>query len=177
MPRVTFMRIPRVKLPRIPVPPRFYLHPRGPRSVKPYTFASEDIAPDSWEGSQPEWWVYLWLVRRGLREGVDFDYQRPIEGGRTVPGGNVLDFAVRSPLAGLLAWRVQGYYWHLAQGPAVKAGDFIRRLRLQRLGYTVVDILDKDIEDIANRNYVLNEAYHGRELFTISQFYFGGQQH
>lgn len=51
--------------------------------------------------------VYDWFSRNG----VQFDYQVPIGGGRSTKLGQVLDFAVYSG-GSALAMPVQGQYWH-----------------------------------------------------------------
>lgn len=43
-------------------------------------------------GSKEEYWIALWLYKMG----VDFIYQHSVLGGRTRPGGQVIDFWITS---------------------------------------------------------------------------------
>ena len=153
---------PRRKIPIIPSPPSFAVTQRGPTSVNVAALVNPDRAPDTFPGSDPEWWVYRWLIARGFREGIDFSYQVNVGGGRRLLFGNVVDFLVR-PNAATFAWRVMGYYWHLARGYEVIVQDFNGRLRLERDGFSVVDIWDVAIEDPQARDEVLEYALDGIE--------------
>ena len=65
--------------------------------------------------------VYDWFTRNG----VQFDYQVPIAGGRQTKLGQVLDFAVYSG-GSAMALPVQGQYWHTK--PDVAASDELDKL-------------------------------------------------
>ena len=67
------------------------------------------IVPDSWLGSKPEYYIYRAILRRGLREGIDFQYQRNVFGGRTNRGGVIADFFIFVPRVGI---NVQGRFFH-----------------------------------------------------------------
>lgn len=164
----------RVILPKIPSPPRFWVRQLGPRSVQVRALADPNEPPTSWPGTQPEWWAYQWLIRRGLRENIDFHYQVTLSGGRRQLFGNIVDFIISSPIvpAIMMVWRIQGYYWHLAQGHEVIANDLASRLRLEQHGWLVIDILDKDLEDPQQRDDVLSNALIGIETLENSVFIF-----
>jgi|TARA_R100000093_G_scaffold59983_2_gene31588 hypothetical protein len=73
------------------------------------------LAPDWWRaigGSEPEYYVYRALIRRGLTEGSDFTYQSKQAGGRTQLGGAIVDFLLVFPPIGI---NVQSLYWHTTE--------------------------------------------------------------
>ena len=158
-------------------PPRlapFALVQRGPESTRQLApLIDPDKAPDWWPGTNPEWWVYQWLLHRGLKERVDFTYQENVQGGRVIPGGSVIDFMIRGAPGGSLLWRIQGYYWHYGRPGGQRMKDYEKRLRLEGQGFTVIDILDRDIEDPQQREKVLDAALRGVELISLSPFIFG----
>jgi hypothetical protein len=103
--------------------------------------------PASWPGSLPEFLVYQELERRGYDHGVDFTYQSPLMGGRTIKGGVVVDFVFNNPPD--LAIGVQGTFWHYEQGVEVKARDILAREQLAGLGMTLIFIDEDDVlEDV-----------------------------
>ncbi len=62
-------------------------------------------------GSKEEYWCSLALERIERDEGIGWDYQVPIYGGREVSGGLVIDFVVYTP--GRRSWvSPMGRYWH-----------------------------------------------------------------
>lgn len=70
------------------------------------------LAPDWWVelgGSEPEYYVFRALERRGLRHGIDFIYQAPHSGGRLTAGGAIVDFELVVPR---MAINVQSLYYH-----------------------------------------------------------------
>ena len=173
MPRVSFTKIPRIHIPRIPMPPRFVLRPRGPKSVKPYTFEN-DVPPDSWTGTQPEWWVYQWLLHRGLVVGPDFETFQGILGPRRTLFGIEADFLIhRGAWAqATMVWRVQGYYWHFLHGYASALQDAKEKVQLERQGYVVIDLIDLDLVDPKQRDTVLEAALAGIDLSSVSAHIF-----
>lgn len=160
-------RSPRAKPPSLRP---FYITQRGAPGTFPLPLVDEDVHPDWWLGTNPEWWVYKWLLKQGLREGQDFQYQEAELGGRPA-GGAVGDFAVQWNGLRLL-WRAQGYHWHFALGGNVQAQDFEQRRRLEAVGLTVVDLLDKDLEDPQMREEVLTDALVGVEWIGFSPHIF-----
>ena len=68
--------------------------------------------PQAWlarGGSEPEYLVYVALLRTGRREPADFQYQAKIAGGSQVRGGAIPDFLIESPR---MAINVQSRYFH-----------------------------------------------------------------
>mgnify|MGYP001613575665 CR=1 FL=1 len=165
--KIRLWKVLRNVLPQLPrVAPR---NPKGPAATRlPPPLAPETVAPDSWPGTLPEYFVYQWLQRRGLKEGTDFEYQVNVEGGRKRLFGAVVDFIVRV-LPQTMVWRVQGYYWHFARGDqeAINA-DHRSRFELQSRGFLVIDLLDFDLIDPVQRDWVLRQAIQGVETFALS---------
>lgn len=59
-------------------------------------------------GTVPELIVYDWLRKEGLR----FDYQVELYGGRGFRGGLIPDFVLYQDQTNADIWQVQGDYWH-----------------------------------------------------------------
>ncbi len=62
-------------------------------------------------GSKEEYWCSLALDLIEKQTGWGWDYQVPVNGGRTVRGGNVIDFLIYTPGR----WTMldpKGRYWH-----------------------------------------------------------------
>lgn len=62
-------------------------------------------------GSRDEYWVSLALDLIEIQTGWGWAYQVPVNGGRTVRGGNVVDFLIYTPGR----WTIldpKGRYWH-----------------------------------------------------------------
>lgn len=94
-------------------------------------------------GSKEEYWVALALKRLG----IEFIYQYSIAGGRSVRGGQVIDFYIyTSPLPTPLF--VQGEYWH---GGTKSAESQFKVLEAQRYfgseAQPPVQIWDYEIPD------------------------------
>lgn len=62
-------------------------------------------------GSRDEWWVSLFCDWLEQHQGWGWDYQVPVYGGRTRPGGNVVDFLIHTP-GRATALDPMGRYWH-----------------------------------------------------------------
>lgn len=88
------------------------------------------IVPDSWPGSDPEYYVYRAILRTGRTEGVDFQYQKNTFGGRTQRGGIIPDFAIFVPRVGI---NVQGARFHTPPFGSV-AFDRMQRVQLEKAG-------------------------------------------
>jgi hypothetical protein len=58
-------------------------------------------------GSKEEWWTSLALEKLGF----EYEYQYPVFGGRSVRGGQMLDFLVYTPGKWTIV-DVLGAYWH-----------------------------------------------------------------
>ena len=110
-------------------------------------------------GSDLEIKVYEWLVRHGFRPGIDFDFQSQLIGLRGVRelGDAIADFVL---IKQNLIWRIQGEYWH--HTPEQNARDTIQKERLQGLGYTVIDLLEADLNE--RLEYTLQQAIRGGQL-------------
>lgn len=109
-------------------------------------------------GSDLEVKVYTWLIKRGFRLNVDFEFQSHLIGGYNRELGDaIVDFVL---LKEKIAWRVQGEYWHTSVQE--KARDTIQKERLRGLGYTVVDIWETDINE--RFEYTMQQAIRGVEI-------------
>ncbi len=109
--------------------------------------------------SLPEFIVWEFLVNTKKQvEGVDFLYQDPFGGGRTVVGGFVLDFFIIVPR---YAWRIQGERFHIFF-PQDRARDILAREILEGRGITVIDLFENDI--MVQPGHTLELAWNGQEL-------------
>lgn len=107
----------------------------------------------------PEWRVYWYLsVRKGWRVPSDFVPQASILG----PTGEGLvakvDFLVVREVRPMV-WRVQGEYWHYGLGTSKRAHDALQRRMLEGLGYSVIDLDERDI--MRRLEYIVEEAIQG----------------
>jgi len=94
------------------------------------------LAPEWWQqigGSEPEYYIYRALLRRGLREPDDFVYQSKQGGGRIQRGGAIVDFLLVSPRMGI---NVQSLYYH-ARTTEQRSHDAIVRAMLEGAGIRV----------------------------------------
>uniref|UniRef100_A0A6M3LM78 DUF559 domain-containing protein n=1 Tax=viral metagenome TaxID=1070528 RepID=A0A6M3LM78_9ZZZZ len=101
--------------------------------------------------------VLRWLDKKGI---IDFEFQSSFGGGRFELGGAVVDFLFTERS---LAWRVQGDYYHT--GMAKEATDSVQRELLESEGWIVVDLWGSDLKDPARREYTLQRALLGEEVF------------
>lgn len=62
-------------------------------------------------GSKDEYWVSLALDKIQEETGWGWDYQVPVNGGRRVRGGNVVDFLIHTPGRKTML-DPKGRYWH-----------------------------------------------------------------
>ncbi len=117
-----------------------------------------ELKPQYPAASIPELVTYLWLES----QKIPYTFQATLYGGRRAKGGLVPDFIVQGG-GGVLAWLVQGEYWH---SEAVNAGkDDTARYRLlgqQYQGRTitaVVELWEKDV--LRKRPIVFQQALLG----------------
>ena len=103
--------------------------------------------------SDLELMVLEWLDRRG----IVYQFQTSLAGGHFQLGGSVVDFIIPDRL---LAWRVQGEYWH--RGVEKTGSDIIQKEQLETLGYVVVDLLEDDLRNRLNQTLTL--ALMGQEV-------------
>jgi len=138
----------------------FILRRRGPRrpaierTIR--EVMDEYAAEQGIMGSLPEYIVHYELTRRGLRDGLHFDFQSSMMGGRLELGGAVADFRF---LDRPLIIRVQGIYWHVPwEAMGLGVTDEEQRLLLEAMGFVVLDlwedlIMDPDrLDDWMRRN-------------------------
>lgn len=103
-----------------------------------------ELKPANPAGSKPELVTYDWLESQNIR----FTYQAMLYGGRRQKGGLVPDFVVESG-GGLLAWLVQGEYYHNASfNDGEDLGVIMRLTGAMYQGQiirTVVQLWERDI--------------------------------
>ena len=110
--------------------------------------------PSDWPGSVPEFLVYASLIKQGKVEGVDFNYQSALMGGRLDKGGVVLDFIFSDPSD--LAINVQGEYYHYGLGATFIQNDLIVRQQMAGQGINLIFIDESDVlEDV---DYYVRQA-------------------
>jgi len=105
-------------------------------------------------GTSIELTVMGWLDKRKI---TDYEFQTSLGGGLFELGGSVIDFLFRERM---LAWRVQGAYWH--RGVEKSGSDLIQKERLAAMGLTVVDIWEDDI--LSRLEETLTKALQGIEV-------------
>ena len=96
--------------------------------------------------------VMGWLEKRKIL----FEAQSSLMGGFYQLGGTVVDIIIPDRM---LAWRVQGEYWH--SGIEKTGSDIIQKEQLTALGYTVVDLWEDDLKNRLNETLIL--ALEGQE--------------
>ncbi len=104
------------------------------------------------ELSGPELKVFNWLTRHR----IPFIPQQNVFGGVTEAGGAKVDYLLTESS---IIIRVQSY-WH--DNPQSKARDLLQRVSMEAVGYTVVDVHERQIE--INLNRVMRAAVEGRQL-------------
>ncbi len=110
-------------------------------------------------GSLPEFLCWEWLVfKKRQVPFVDFAYQFPILGGRTLFGGFVLDyyFPQRD-----IAWFIQGLRFHFTD-PQDRARDMLAKTLVSGRGVTVVEVFEDDLME--RLDFTLNLAWEGRQV-------------
>jgi hypothetical protein len=114
-------------------------------------------------GSVEEFLVYQELLRRGLKDGLDFTFQSAQFGGRLDRGGLVVDFLFSNPPG--LAINPLGAYWHGT--PEARARDLLSRALLAGQGVTLIWIDDDDV----NRDvqYYVGEALGFRDHSRLAR--------
>ena len=120
--------------------------------------AEQPLAPEWWlalGGSEPEYYIYRALLKRGLKEGTDFTYQKEFGGGRLDPGGTIVDFLIEFPRVGI---SVQSDYWH-NRTAGQRAHDVAIRSMLEGFGIRV-EYIDED-EAINDADRAVDDAITG----------------
>ena len=107
-----------------------------------------------WNGSLIEFivWEYLTVQKKQIPQ-VDFAFQSPFLGGRTLFGGFIADFAFPSRLE---IWMVQGIRFHL-QKPEDRATTFGAEAQLSSLGWKVLELWEDDL--LTRPQFVLDLAW------------------
>ena len=131
----------------IPKPPRPTIFPEGPKALhldtKPVFVGGPGEPPAAFlergYNSRDEWPPYWAFSKIKGPEGSGWYYQRADLGGRKLPGGAVVDFAVvdQSPP---LAVRIQTERFHIATNFRKQAADREQRIALSNAGWIVLDI-------------------------------------
>lgn len=112
----------------------------------------------------PEYQVFRWLERHmGWRNTVEFQYLDYLPGVSVERGDQQVDFTT----ATFLAFAVDGIHWHLEQGAQQRARDLMNKWVLEGLGYTVVTLLDVDLND--RLEATMRAAMQGLEMPTVAQ--------
>jgi very-short-patch-repair endonuclease len=111
------------------------------------------------QGTRPEFivWEYLTKTKKQI-EGTDFVWQSSMLGGRMTFAGVVIDFWL---LPFSMMWRVQGEYFH-SVNVQDRTRDQLDRMRLEEMGYTVIDLWANDLQ--TRGRYTLDLAWRGQEL-------------
>lgn len=91
-------------------------------------------------GSVNEWNIYLGLLRMGHE---DISYQYPLDGGRTVRGGQMIDFVDWETAPRATAIYVQGERWHTGR---FAYEDNLKQDRAEKRGFAVVLIWEHECE-------------------------------
>jgi len=117
-----------------------------PANQEPPIQAVQGMTP----GSVQEWRVALALIKLG----IEFEFQKPIGGGRRVRGGQVIDFWIYTAPYPTPCF-VQGEYWHNRK---TEAEDTLKQERVQRRykGQVMPNLIleEKDLSS-ANAAYTL----------------------
>ena len=117
--------------------------------------------------TEPEEICYNELVRRGLREGVDFTFQTAQFGGRLDRGGIIVDFDFINPPD--LAFAVQGEYFHYQLRGGTRLQDLAVREELALLGQTLIFIDEGDL--LRDPQWVVGEALQYRDHSRLARGY------
>lgn len=102
--------------------------------------------PEGFSGSEPEFFIFRALQRRGMVEGVHFTFQSSQFGGRQVAGGVIIDFFIHLPVR--LAIAVQSTFYH-GRTATQRARDATRRIEIEGRLSLRVEFIDED--DARNR--------------------------
>tara|TARA_Y100000310_G_scaffold3792_1_gene4668 strand:+ start:12943 stop:13353 length:411 start_codon:yes stop_codon:yes gene_type:complete len=99
-----------------------------------------EVKPPDFLGSEPEFFIFRALQRRGMVEGIHFAFQSAFFGGRQTRGGAIVDFFVRSPRVGI---NVQSEFFH-QRTSAQRANDALQRIAIESSGLRVEFISEDD---------------------------------
>ena len=110
------------------------------------------------EGTLPEYAIF-WALEQVQAE---FTFQSQQLGGAREQLGAVVDFVVYEPVPNL-AIRVMGEYWHYQQGEGQIQSDYLQKVRLEAIGFLVIDIDGEDA--LRNPIYYVERAF---EMIDLS---------
>ena len=116
------------------------------------------VVPESWTargGTEPEYFIFLAILRTGRKEPVDFIFQKAFFGGRLTRGGVVADFMIFSPR---VAINVQGARFHLSTAHQ-RTNDRLQRAALEGSGIRMEFI--SDFEAVNGPDKAVREAIAG----------------
>lgn len=146
-PKFRPLRVPSVKpagLPNLLGRDPFILHRRGARdSYGPDVLELRAASTSSVFGSIGERIMYRALTERGLRDGLDFEFQSQLLGGRLEAGGIVADFLFRPRM---LVVRIQSLRWHYNSSELIQRDDDQKQI-LEHMGFVVLDLWENIIFD------------------------------
>ncbi len=117
------------------------------------------------QGTAPEVLCYNALVGLGLIPDVDFAFQAGILGGRSVKGGQVVDFLFANPPN--LGISILGEYFHYKLHGGSRATDIMNAQNLLLLGIIVIHIDEDDL--IADADSVVRDALNFRDRSKLSR--------
>lgn len=107
--------------------------------VDPELIITDSSGDTARAGSEPEWWIYNSLTEFRLV----FDYQVSRRGGKTMPGGLVIDFVVYSGIVTALEYL--GAYWHTG---SFGVNDALKWAYLARVYDRVLLLADEPIPSL-----------------------------
>lgn len=109
-----------------------------------------------------EFICYEWLTKRKkMKPDVDFFYQSPMFGGRTIAGGTVVDFYFP---ARDLAWNPAGLQFHYTS-PSDRAKDTLVKAMLAGRGILLIYLYEDDL--MQRPEYTMEHALRGEQIQRI----------
>jgi very-short-patch-repair endonuclease len=121
-------------------------------------YAAWKALPQHAAASIPEFIVYDYLTRRKKwTEGNEFVYQYALVGGRTLYGGYVGDFFIRSTNA---VWNIQGLRFHLLNVKD-RAKVELQKMDLTKRGFKVLSLWEDDL--LERPEYTIEAALNDQE--------------
>ena len=167
----SFIKQRRGVLPHVARLKGFPTMPRVPYSLQPPGGTSEDLFEQRYIAARagrypvitrPELRVMEWLFRHFGRDsqGVDWEYTVATLVSGAKSHGIQVDFHIYA--LGLLVWQVQGEYFHFSNAEQ-QATDLFERQMLAAAGYTVVNLLESQVNADVDR--VCRSALNGEQLY------------
>ena len=138
----------------------------GKRRYNADTVATDAPGPPDRTATLAEWYVFWWLtVKRRLIEGIDFEFQSSIFGGRQQYGGLIIDFFFPNIFQGLVI-NVNGEYWHRYTSEQ-RAKDLDNKNRLEGAPhyFTVAGVLEDDVLNLGRIDLIMRNALEGQTMY------------